>query len=195
MFQACSFIRCLLSVYFSHVNLQCPSDVKQLKTSQSRLSKIKGYIMNFNNANTNFTNINDKVETLTNEKNSGLIIAIAEIKKAIEDIKDTYNLNSRKSAKIAREHILGNDSKDFGKDVKRAYSIGFGIVTRNVSIDLTLLSVAQIENLVNHGEVNAINALFNDTEGEDYKEAVREYLKELKTRVISVKTFEKRGRK
>ena len=57
-------------------------------------------------------------------------------------------------------------------------------------ITISDLTVTQCENLANYGEVNKVNALV-DAKG-NYQELVVAYIKTLKTRTVTSKTFQKK---
>ena len=91
---------------------------------------------------------------------------------------------------------MDNLTEETNKSITRAYAIAFTMEFRGLRIHTDLLSVAQIENLSNHGEVNAVEELYEVAleNPAQYETDVKDYLKALKTRVVSVKTYEKKAK-
>ena len=143
-----------------------------------------------NTFNKNFATIDSRVLKLNGEKQDGIKEAITYISDEIVKLKKEYNLNNRKSLRVIAERVLG-ETKDIkvDKSTKRAYNIALIIRKKNVKVHTEILTVSQVENLVRYGESAKINKLHLSEE--TYLDDVSDYLKELKTRIIEVKTFEK----
>lgn len=139
---------------------------------------------NIATASTALETLTENIATATTKRGNGIKQCINEIDTKIVELgKD--GLVGKKAKASAKLSIMG-DVK--GKEATRAFNIAFTMVFRNMKIATEELSVAQIENLTKHGETGAVNALLNDS---DYCEAVTVYLKGLKTREVTTKTFKK----
>jgi len=145
-----------------------------------------------NTLNTGLNTIDAILETQTTNKTLGIKNAIKEIDTKLVDIK-VLGMADRKSRKLVKAQIMDTLKGETNKSVLRAYGIAFTIEFRGLQINLDLLSVAQIENLANHGDVNEINTLYT-VASVDYETQVKEYLKALKTRTVTSKTFERKAK-
>ena len=145
-----------------------------------------------NTINGTLNKIADVSINLASDKETNITDAINIILDKISDIKSHYAIKDRKSRKLAKDEIMSELKGETSKSILRAYNIAFTIINRDINVHTDLLTVSQIENLTKHGEVKAINASFNS---EQYNSDVKDYIKSLKTRIMSVKTFEKISKK
>ena len=145
-----------------------------------------------NTVNQGLNKIDAIIATQTTNKANGIKVAIRDIDEQLQAV-GVYGMNDRKSRKLVKKQIMDELSGETNKSVLRAYAIAFTIEFRGLAINIDLLSVAQIENLANHGDAKKINALY-ELDATQYETSVKEYLRGLKTRVVSVKTFEKKAK-
>ena len=155
---------------------------------------------------------NDALNTLTHRiekakqsKENGMNETLRYIQKQIEELKIETGLSYKKSLNAVQNKILedlmtvkttanGRERLVYNgtKEVKRTFNIAFRMLFRKMQIKCELLTVAQIENLVSYGTVKGVNVLYGVDDDAAYIEQVTEYLKSLKTREVTVKTFEKK---
>ncbi len=154
------------------------------------------------------TKISKLVATLADtksKKENGMRETLELIKVEIESTQDDLSIGYKKSIKLVQNRILSDlmewdvskNGKEVlkykgSKEVKRVFNIAFTIIFRNMEIDTTVLTVSQIENLANYGTVNDVNDLIS-SEG-NYQENAVAYLKSIKTRTVTSKTFEKKAK-
>jgi len=108
------------------------------------------------------------------------------LKKSKEDILSDLYVTAQTKKGVDYEKYNGN------KEINRVFNIAFTAIYRNLDINFDALTVAQTENLVNYGTVQGVNDLIDD-DG-DYTENAIAYIKSLKTRDVTSKTFEKKAK-
>jgi len=144
-----------------------------------------------NKAQTNLVTIEDTLTSFKASKEEMIQKCITYIKREIVGNRELYNVNSRKAVKLTKEQILNSDTVKADKNILRAFKIALIMIQRDLVIAIEVLTISQIENLCLYGTKNGVNGLMRN---EDYIQAVKDYLKELKTREVITKTFEKRGK-
>ena len=146
---------------------------------------------NLNTANEKLVTLDEAILSAKTSKNNGIKSCIAEIESKLTEL-NAKGLVGRKAKTSAKKSILSDVVGATDKSLNRDYSIAFTIIFRDLKINTDLLTVAQIENLSSHGTVNEINEMF-ELEEEVYCSEVTSYLKSLKTREVTTKTFEKKS--
>ena len=142
-----------------------------------------------NTLNIGLNKIDSILDTQKVNKAVGIKNAILEIDTRLKEI-EVLGMTSRKSRKLVKTQVMESLEGETNKSILRAYSIAFTMEFRGLEIDVDLLTVAQIENLANHGETKAVNELMDS---EQYEQDVKEYLRSIKTRLVTVKAFEKKS--
>ena len=142
--------------------------------------------------NNGLNKITDILNVQTTNKNVGVKEALQVIATQLEEHK-ILGMSSRKSRKLVKAQIMDVLTGGVDKNIERAYTVAFGIGFRGLTIHTELLTIAQTENLVKHGEVKAVNALYSAATT-DYEADIKAYLKGLKTRDMIVKTYEKKSK-
>ncbi len=142
-----------------------------------------------NTLNIGLNKIDSILDTQKVNKAVGIKNAILEIDTRLKEI-EVLGMTSRKSRKLVKTQVMESLEGETNKSILRAYQIAFTMEFRGLEIDVDLITVAQIENLANHGEVNAVNELMDS---EQYEQDVKEYLRSIKTRLVTVKAFEKKS--
>jgi len=154
--------------------------------------------------------LSESINQLRVDKADKISLTIVAIFAKLEELKNVDNKISELSAKkalIYTKNKILNEAKrvklnkkgveveylDLGEDVLHAYNIAFSAIFRKLTIKFNLISVSQAHNLVNYGAVNEVNEL-SCLEDETYEDAVKAYLKSLKTRQVISKTFEKKSK-
>ncbi len=135
------------------------------------------------------------IESVIGKQNANKIVGIVEVVKAINLAMDELTLlglTNRKAKKAAKEQILNGLDGDTNKSVLRVYGVAFtahfrGIVLSDAAIKLPL---SMLENMLNYATVNDCENYFKDADEDE----IKAHLKTLKTRVVSSKTFEKKGK-
>ena len=136
---------------------------------------------------------------------TGMLATFEKINMELQGIKSSYeNISHKKALKASKDKIFAEfkttklnkkgveiEVFDVSTDLKRTFNVAFTMLFRKMEIKTSLLTLTQIENLTAYGTVNGVNDLMA-FEGEMYIEKVVAYLKSLKTRTVTSKTFEKK---
>ena len=103
------------------------------------------------------------IDGLLIKQNANKQIGIKDAMQTITDAMAEYKvlgLKERKARKAMKAAILNGLEDETNKSVTRAYGIAFTIEFRGLKIHTDFLSVAQCENLANHGAVKRIEQLY-----------------------------------
>jgi len=162
-------------------------------------------------SNLNITQTNETIaanssliKTTQNTQNVLLVDTLETIVETIELKQVNYNIGYKKALNIVAKTILGDliektvnakgkrVSKYNGtKELKRVVTVATTMLFRKMEIKSELLTLTQTENLVNYGSVNDVNA-YSDKDDSVYQTEIVKYLKSIKTRTVTSKTFEKK---
>ena len=133
--------------------------------------------------NTKVTKINRAIKTATDDKNIAIHEALTIIATKVADLQGELNISERKAVKQLQSIIFAFDDK-VTPEFKRVFKTVIVARIRKLNIVYDKCTLAQIENLCKHGTVNGVNSIdYNDPD------AIRDYIKSLKTRVVETKTF------
>lgn len=141
------------------------------------------------------------LELSKNETNSkiknGILASVEACFNKINEYKLTYSINDRKARKLLKKETLSLDNNKPCKYLDRAYSISLIAIKRGLNHSdinaLIMLTPSTMENILNYCTNAQIREII-ECDNEEREEFTKEVLKSLKTRQITVKTFEKKSR-